>query len=176
MSSSSCAGAVVFDGVLAQVKDHLIQNGGNPLDPYRPAPHRQLHILCPGGRGQLIGGPPQAGHQVHRLGLFQHRILVQLRKAQNILYQLDQTLGFIVDLARKMRHVAGRYQAPAHDLGDPGNRGERGLELVGNVGAELPAKGLALLLLGHIHQYQNSARQLVALKNRICEQLALPSM
>ena len=143
------AGAVVADGVVAQVGDQLGQHiaaaqhrGGRVL-----AQQRDIRLAGVHGHGRAH--IPRQHAQVQRRALGRGAALrllhaVQLRKLQDVRHQADHAPGFAVDALAEHRHVGGFGHAGLQQLRKAGDAGQRRFQLVADVGRELPAHGFVV--------------------------------
>ena len=93
--------------------------------------------------------------------------LVQMGKADNVIHQPDHPLGLGMDSLGKDRHILGLYHAVGHQLSTAGNGLQRGFQLVGDIGGELPAHVLPVFLFGYVKEEEYNPVDLTALYNRI---------
>ena len=165
------AGAVVLDGVVAQVVHHLLHHRGQALDgPVVPG-QRQLHLVLPGGGLEAVLHGAGQVQQIDLLPLQAAAPLVQPGQVENVLHQADEPLALLVDVGGEAPDVLLLHQTVLHDLGHAGDGGEGGLQLVGHVGGELPAHLLRLLPLGDVQQHQHRAGRLPVPEDRVAQQL-----
>ena len=122
---------VVFDGIVTEVIDHLIQDLGVALN------HGALQLEVKGD-APLFRGAVQAVHNrlcylgKVDLGLLQAcGALIQLGEPDDIPHQHNKALGLVVNIACKVRNVLTFYHAVLHQLREAGNGGEGGFQLVG---------------------------------------------
>ena len=168
-------GDVILDGVVAEVEDHLIQQPPHADDRGVAAVHRQGHPLLGGGILQVGHGLLTQGQQVHRLR--GHGIpLVQLGQADDILHQRHHAGGLVVDMAHKAGHILRLHHAALDQLGAAHDALQRGLQFVGDVGGELPAVALGVLLLCHVEGQQHCTHHLAAGLDAAHIQLVLPAI
>ena len=171
----SASGMVILDGVVHQIEHNGADQLGDSLDFFRAALQGQLHLGKFRCRSQLRHLFPGGSIQIHRLPLHIRRPLVQAGQPENVLHQPDQPLGFGVDLLREADHVLPGHHSGFHQLGIAGNGMQGGFQLVRNIGGELPAQLLRLVLLGHIKQQHHHAEQLPIGAHRIGHRLVLSS-
>ena len=116
----------------------------------RAAAHR--HILAGNGHGHVLRLRPRregqrtassaSGSSVHRLRR-QRYSLVQLGQADDILNQRHQPGGLVSGCgSAKHRHILRLNQSVLHQLGAAHDGLQRGFQLVGHVGGELPPVAL----------------------------------
>ena len=133
------ARAVVFDGVVAEVRYHLVYELGVARDGLLPA--QDLCRDAAGGR--LVHEPLRAAargrEQLHPLRRGLHRALVQAREIDDVVYERDEALGLSIYLLRQKRQVLAAGQARHHHLRVAGDGGDGRLELVRDVGREVAA-------------------------------------
>ena len=131
------APAVVLDGVFTDVVDHLIQDLAHAVADYIFSGN--LHVDGPFLRlgRQTADDPPGQIIEIHVFFFHLNLAFVQLGQFDDILYQGDQTAGFIIDTLCKAFHIFWSYQAVLHDLRVSGYGGQRRLQLMGYVGGKL---------------------------------------
>jgi len=136
----------------------------------RPA-QMQRNLLPVGHRPQI--GQDLVGEivQIHFLLLKGLGVLIQLAQPDNVVHQGNQPLGFLIDVTGKLLHLVRRHHTLFHQLGKAGNRGERSLELVGDVGRKLLAQPFPLLPLRHVHDQHRHTGHLPAGHHRIGDDL-----
>ena len=110
------------------------------------------------------------GVQLNRLKRGRVAALVQLGQTDDVLDQRQQPARLGADFARKRRDVLGPHNAVFHDLGIAHDAGQRGFELVRNVGGELLPLAFRLIALGDIHNKQHRGVALSVLCDRACRQ------
>ena len=168
-------GDVILDGVVAEVEDHLIQQPPHADDRGVAAVHRQGHLLLGGGILQVGHGLLTQGQQVHRLR--GHGVpLVQLGQADDILHQRHHAGGFVVDMAHEAGHILRLHHAALNQLGTAHDALQGGLQFVGDVGGELPAVALGVLLLCHVEGQQHCTHRLAVGLDAAHIQLILPAI
>ena len=134
------ARAVVADGVIAQVLAQFIQQCA-------AAQHRDtLAQISQGDIGaagvqflalHALLGNLQKVYRFHYGGVPGLTYGIQLRKLQNIVDQLDHAGSLAVDLAAEIRHILRLCNAGLNQLCIAGNAGQRGLELMADIGSKL---------------------------------------
>ena len=157
---------VVGDGVVAEVIDDLLHDLGHAPHQGPVAPQLGGHLLPLGRRGQLLQHGPCLPVQVHGLPLAQAAALVQTGELDDVVHQPDEPLGLPVDVPGEVGDVLRLHQAVAQDLRRAQDGGQGRLQLVGDVGGELPPQPLPLLLLRHIQNHQHRAGDLPVLLHR----------
>ena len=135
---------IVLHGVVAEVAGHLPQKGRDAGDD---------GALPLEGQGDvpLGGGIPQGVHGVLRDGVEVHRLeggelpLVQLGEADDVPDEGHEALGLGADVAHEAGDILGLHEAVFQELGAAQDALEGGLQLVGDVGGELPPGPLGAL-------------------------------
>ena len=89
----------------------------------------------------------QEGRQVNFFTVTGEGTLVQLGYFDNVPHQSNEPLGFRKDATGKFWYILWLDQAVLDDLRIPGNGGQRGFQLMGNVGGKFAAELFPLLLL-----------------------------
>ena len=150
---------VVFDGIVAEIVDHLVDQVGGSRDAdglvrssglsVRPglSLHMDRHPALPGGRFKCLCGIPGGLQEVNFLNLSRDSSLVQFGQADDVVDQSDHPLALPVDISRELDHFFLIAQAALHQFRESADRGQRGLELVGDIGGKLPAHAFSLLRL-----------------------------
>ena len=134
---NAAAGMVVFDGIVGQVVDDLVE--GLPLSP-DPAVGAALDQFHPVGPGLFLQVAQDLGRQivhVDDLVRIAADALVQPGEPDDVVDQSDHPPGLPVDLFGEADGIRGLYQPVLHDLRIARNGGQRGLELMGDVGGKL---------------------------------------
>ena len=162
---------IVLDGVVQEVVDHLLQDLLVAQDQEALAGGRKRHIP----RLSLWLKPFD-----HRLGkrqkihfrLFRDPgFFIQARKPHHVLDQRDEPGGLVVDAGREVAHVLWPGGAVFHDLGVAGDGGQRGFQLVGDVGGELPAAFFRALAVGDVEGQDHRAPRAGARIHGVSDQL-----
>ena len=134
------ARAVVADSVVAQVLAQLIQQRAAAKHRGALAQISQGDIRAAGVQFLAFYALLDNLQKVYR---FHHRGVsglaygIQLGKLQNIVDQLDHAGGLAVDLTAEIRHILRLCNAGLDQLCVAGNAGQRGLELVADIGGKL---------------------------------------
>ena len=141
--------AVILDRVITEVAHHL---GQHPLG---GAYHNRPALCRNRDRLPLRRQPKSLGHLTAELIEVDLRLgqgavrLLQPGELDDVPHQVLQPLRLVVDPRGKARDVLRAGNPLAHQLGIAGDGGQRGLELVGDVGGELLAHAvLPPVLLG----------------------------
>ena len=134
------AGAVVADGVVAQVLAQLVQQAA-------AAQHGSaLAQIGEGDKGTLgvdflplhaLSGDLQQINRLHREGRTGLTDIVQIGQLQDIVDQLDHPGCFHMDLPGKIRDVLGLCNACFNELCIAGDAGKRRFELMTDIGRKL---------------------------------------
>ena len=156
------AGAVVFDGVFAEIVNYRVEKLRNAVYDGALAAYGERNLRTLGRLREVIGLSARDGEQIDVLALHILRALVEVRKLDDVLDQRDHTLCLGLDLAEKMRNVLGLDDAVCQKLRAAGDGVQRRLQLVRDVGGELAAQLLGLLLLGGIEHQEHGAGDLIA--------------
>ena len=145
------AGAVVADGVVAQIGQQFAQkvaaaadHGGRGTVLQRDVGAAGIH--CHAARDFLCKGRQIHRHKLHGFagfGLLAHA--VQLGKLQNIRHKRNHPLGFLVNPLTERGNVLGARHAVFNQFRIARNACERRFQLVAHIGRELPADGLVVL-------------------------------
>ena len=143
----AAAGPVVLDGVVAEVVYHFAQKLPDPPDPLMISGKLQGYVLLLRNGPQAVQDLLRQGVQIHVLPLRRTAALIQLGELHDIIHQGDHPLALLVDISGKLLHLIRRHHTLSHQLGKAGDRGQRGLELMGHVGGKFPAELLPLLHL-----------------------------
>ena len=136
------AGLVVLDGVVAQVVKDLLHDLIDSPEGLGLAGDRHRHLPPAGGLFQIGAGLPAQLQQVDVLGLLMDLLVLQPGQADDVVHQHDEALGLPIDGAGEPGHILLLHQAVLDQLGIARNGGQRGFQLMGYVGGELPAHGV----------------------------------
>ena len=171
----AAVGNVVLDGVVAKVIEDLGQQTPHAADGDSLAGDGESHVfggsrVVKGGDGLLRQRP-----QRHAFGGQLHA-LVQLGQADDILDQRHQPRGLAADAAYEHRHILRLYQTIFHQLGAAHDGLQRGFQLVGHIGGELPAVALGQRLLRHVEGQHHRAGNVALGADAADVQLVLPAV
>ena len=154
MQDDPSAGAVVANGIVAQVEAQLLQQALVALYGQVLALGQQGNVGLLGVQGQALGAAAGQRQQGHRgeLGLLRCLPLggfaahvVQLAQLDDVGHQRLQAGGLGADAPGEYGHILRLGHAGFDQLGVTGNAGERGFQLVAHVGGEFPPHALVVL-------------------------------
>ena len=132
-------GAVVLDGVIAEIVDDAVKGlGYAPKDGVFPR-KMELDPLLGGGALQAVHGIFRNAAEIAVLPVRFCPAVVQLGQVDDILHQLCHSGRLAADLPGKGLHVLRAHQAVFQKLGVTGNGMQWGFQLMGHVGGEFLA-------------------------------------
>ena len=156
--------AIVADGVLDQVVDHLLEQGFIAPNDDRFGLEANGHSRIGSQLGQAPHHPTGHLFQIHCLGfVVARRHLVETRKNKHIVDESAHGLGLLVDELRETRHVLRGHQAVGHQLRITGDHLQGRFHLMGDVGREFAAHLLGASQLFVAREGRSRARRLVGL-------------
>ena len=152
--------SVIGNGVVTEVVDHLLQHLGHTPDRHRSALQVHGDVLFLRHGAQLL--PDAAGQSTYRsTGLRSSSTFSSSRRESLMMsrHQVDEALGLPADVAGKVADVLRLHHAVFQDLRRAQDGGQRRLELMGDVGGELPPQALPLLPLRGVPESSAPRRQ-----------------
>ena len=165
--SDAAAVAVVLDGIIAEVIDHLMQHLPHPTNRLLITRKVQGDLLLVCHRHQALQHFVAKCVKVNAFPLH-FAALLHPGEIHNVLHQIGQTDALFLNVPAKLPHLVLRHKALAHKLGEAGDGGQRRFQLMGYIGGELPAQLFPLFPLCHIHGQHHGSRDLPGLQNRAC--------
>ena len=167
MHRHTTAGTVVFNGVVAEIEQHLFED----------RPHggqcRRFAFECE-GYSCLVGSVMQpVKHRAHKLlqlprfADVRKLPFVKLGNFNHIADQRNQSLRFVKNTPREFFHIRALHHAVPQDFREAGDGGQRCFQFMGDVGRELPPQSFPLQLFGDIHEQQHRARGFAVVPDRV---------
>ena len=162
---------IIFDRIVTEVIEHLLDNHRNAVHRRGIALERHRDMLALRRRGQLLLDIACNIIEIERQNLFREALVIEARKPDDILDQRDHTRGFITDALGKSADILLFDHTGLHHIGNAVDRSQRRFQLMRDIRCKFAAECVALFALGHIQQNQHRTGQTVIAHNRICDEL-----
>ena len=124
---------VIFDRVVAEIKEHFLDNDRNAL--HRCAVTLQLHrdAACICGGAELLQNGIRNLIEIERENLLGKALVIEPRKPDDILDQRDHAGGFVTDAPCKAADVLLLDHAGFHHIRNAVDRGQRCFQLMRDI-------------------------------------------